>query len=170
MSFAQKARVKGVILDELKNPVERVTVSALDKITFTNENGFYTINHINKSIVNQAHYTSAKFERGQSEFDFCGLTEEFLGTCKAPFVKESQVKIGMQFLECLPIKANGTVLVIGEVTDIFIPDDAIDINGHIDIGQIDTIGISGLSNYYQLEKLSSLPYARVSELPDFAEQ
>jgi hypothetical protein len=43
MSFAQKARVKGVILDELKNPVERVTVTALDKITFTNENGFYTI-------------------------------------------------------------------------------------------------------------------------------
>jgi hypothetical protein len=43
ISFAQKARVKGVILDELKNPVERVTVTALDKITFTNENGFYTI-------------------------------------------------------------------------------------------------------------------------------
>jgi len=43
MSFAQKARVKGVILDELKNPVERVTVTALDKTTFTNENGFYTI-------------------------------------------------------------------------------------------------------------------------------
>lgn len=43
MSFAQKARVKGVILDELKNPVEQVKVTALDKITFTNENGFYTI-------------------------------------------------------------------------------------------------------------------------------
>jgi hypothetical protein len=43
ISFAQKARVKGVILDELKNPVEQVKVTALDKITFTNENGFYTI-------------------------------------------------------------------------------------------------------------------------------
>jgi hypothetical protein len=43
MSFAQKARVKGVILDELKNPVENVSIQLESKITFTNENGFYSI-------------------------------------------------------------------------------------------------------------------------------
>lgn len=43
ISFAQKARVKGIILDELKKPVVQVKVTALDKITFTNENGFYSI-------------------------------------------------------------------------------------------------------------------------------
>ncbi|HLO74728.1 MAG TPA: TonB-dependent receptor [Flavobacterium sp.] len=42
-AFSQKARVKGVILDEFKNPVENVTVKAAEKVTVTNENGFYII-------------------------------------------------------------------------------------------------------------------------------
>ena len=35
--------MKGVILDELKNPVENVSIQLESKITFTNENGFYSI-------------------------------------------------------------------------------------------------------------------------------
>ncbi len=42
-AFSQKARVKGVILDEFKNPIENVTVKADSKVTVTNENGFYII-------------------------------------------------------------------------------------------------------------------------------
>lgn len=40
---AQKARVKGVILDEFNNPVENVTVKVGDKGTVSNENGFYLL-------------------------------------------------------------------------------------------------------------------------------
>jgi len=43
VAFGQKARVKGVILDELKNPIKNVTVKAAEKLTTTNENGFYVI-------------------------------------------------------------------------------------------------------------------------------
>lgn len=43
VAFSQKARVKGVILDEFKNPIENVTVKADGKVTVTNENGFYII-------------------------------------------------------------------------------------------------------------------------------
>ena len=43
ISFAQKARVKGVILDELKNPVENVAIQVESKVAFSNENGFYSI-------------------------------------------------------------------------------------------------------------------------------
>lgn len=43
VTFAQKARVKGVILDEMQNPIEQVTVKGLDKVVFTNANGFYTL-------------------------------------------------------------------------------------------------------------------------------
>ena len=42
-SFAQTARVKGVILDEANKPVENVSVTCLDKSTTSNENGFYLI-------------------------------------------------------------------------------------------------------------------------------
>lgn len=43
ISFAQTARVKGVILDEANNPVENVSITCLDKSTTSNENGFYLI-------------------------------------------------------------------------------------------------------------------------------
>ena len=42
-SFAQTARVKGVILDEFNSPVENVSVKVGEKGTVTNKNGFYTI-------------------------------------------------------------------------------------------------------------------------------
>ena len=61
------------------------------------ESGFYTINHIHSSFVEQAHYTSAKFEKNESEFEKCGFTEEYLFDFNAPFVKESKLKIGLKF-------------------------------------------------------------------------
>jgi flavin reductase (DIM6/NTAB) family NADH-FMN oxidoreductase RutF len=155
------------LLGFISRPGKLVPRHTLENIK---ENKFYTINHINESIVEQAHYTSAKFDKDQSEFELCGLSEEYLYGFKAPFVKESHLKLGMQFLECLPIKANGTVLIIGEITEIVIPDAAIDDKGHINIGQINTVGISGLNNYYQVLKITSFPYARVNELPDFSNQ
>lgn len=155
------------LLGFITRPDDKVPRHTLGNIK---ENGFYTINHIHKSIIEQAHCTSAKFDKGQSEFNLCGLTEEYLLSFKAPFVKESHLKLGMQFLEAIPIKANGTELIIGEITDVFMPDDAIDNHGHIDIGQMNTVGISGLNNYYQVQKIASLPYARLNELPDFSKQ
>lgn len=152
------------LLGFIARPDTKVRRHTLENIK---ENGFYTINHVNESIIKHAHYTSAKFDKNQSEFELCGLTEEYLFDFKAPFVKESQLKLGMQFLECLPIKANGTVLFIGEIVDIFIPDHAIDDLGHVNIGSLNSVGISGLNNYYKIEKIASFPYARVSELPDF---
>lgn len=42
-TFAQTARVKGVILDEFNSPVENVSVKVGDKGTVTNANGFYLL-------------------------------------------------------------------------------------------------------------------------------
>ena len=43
-ALAQKARVKGVILDEFKNPVENVSVTENSRGTTTNKNGNNTTN------------------------------------------------------------------------------------------------------------------------------
>ncbi len=43
VSFAQTARVKGIILDENNNPVDEVNVAAEGKNTKTNANGFYEL-------------------------------------------------------------------------------------------------------------------------------
>lgn len=130
------------------------------------ENGVYTINHIHPEFTMQAHYTSAKFEGGISEFERCGLTEEYIANYHAPFVKESHFKIGMRFKEAIPIPLNGTTLIIGEIEYIFIPDSAM-VNDDIDLEQANSVGISGLNSYYELKKIAQYPYVRVSEVPNF---
>lgn len=42
-SFAQKARIKGIVLDENKQPIENVSVSSPTSNTVTNSNGFYVL-------------------------------------------------------------------------------------------------------------------------------
>ncbi|MEM6967707.1 MAG: flavin reductase, partial [Bacteroidota bacterium] len=40
--------------------------------------GYYTINQVRTDFIKKAHYTSAKFEKGASEFRACELTEQYL--------------------------------------------------------------------------------------------
>lgn len=150
------------LLGFISRPIGEVPRHTYDNIM---QNRVYTINHIHRSFAQKAHYTSAKFDRGISEFDSCGLTEEYVPDFKAPFVRESKLKIGMEFLESLPIKRNGTLLMIGEVQHLFIADEAI--GEDIDLSAINGVGISGLNSYYDLKKINRFPYARIGELPDF---
>lgn len=152
------------LLGFISRPDSEVRRHTLENIV---ESQVYTINHVHQSIVQQAHFTSANFEKEQSEFKHCGLTEEYLFDFKAPFVKESRLKLGMQFLESLPIKANGTLMVIGEIQHVIIPEGVINEEGHIDLVALNTVGLSGLNNYYAVEKIATFPYARVQELPGF---
>ena len=130
------------------------------------QTGYYTINHIHSEFVKKAHYTSAKFPSNVSEFSACGLSEEYIDGFKAPFVKESTFKIGMRFKEVIDIKANGTVLVIGEIEQLIFPDSAF-LDGEIDLEASGGIGISGLNTYYALRKIESYPYAKLNEIPQF---
>ena len=47
--------------------------------TFENilQSGVYTINQVNKSIYKQAHQTSARYDKEESEFDATGLTPQY---------------------------------------------------------------------------------------------
>lgn len=130
------------------------------------ENNHYTINHIHPEFIKQAHYTSAKFSEDVSEFERCKLTEEYIENFDAPFIKESHFKIGMKFVEAINIKANGTVLIIGEIEHLIIPDSAM-VEGDIDLEASHSVGISGLNSYYSLKKIDTFPYAHVNETPEF---
>jgi len=130
------------------------------------QTGYYTINHIHSEFVKKAHYTSAKFPSNVSEFSACQLSEEYINGFKAPFVKESTFKIGMRFKEVIDIKANGTVLVIGEIEQLIFPDNAF-VDGDIDLEASGGVGISGLNTYYALKKIESYPYAKLNEIPQF---
>ncbi len=131
------------------------------------ENNCYTINHIHINDVQKAHYTSVKFDKNISEFDACNFSEEYIEDFPAPFVKASPLKIGMQFVEEIPIKANGTIMMIGKIKHIIFPDGILSEEGYLDLQQLGSAGISGLNTYYAVKKLASFPYARLHELPDF---
>lgn len=140
---------------------------SVERHTYTNikETNHFTINHINKEIFKQAHQTSARYEKDISEFDVCGLTPEYTETIKAPYVKESKIKIGLKFLEEQEIKSNGTIFIIGEIREILLPDDVILADGFVDIEKAGTIAISGLDSYHETNKIARLSYAKPSEVP-----
>ncbi|WP_425637999.1 flavin reductase family protein [Algoriphagus yeomjeoni] len=130
------------------------------------ETGFYTINHVSEAFIQKAHYTSAKLEKGESEFERMQLEAEYIGDFHAPFVKESSVKIGMKHVESIPLP-NGCIFVIGSVEMIICPDDTINDLGQLDLEGYSGVGISGLNTYYGLKKLDSFPYVRENEIPEF---
>ena len=72
----------------------------------------------------------------------------------------------MKFKEAMNIKLNGTILVIGEIEHLIIPETAF-VNDDIDLEKTNSVGISGLNSYYELKKIARYPYARVTETPNF---
>lgn len=122
------------------------------------EVGHFTINQVNESIYKQAHQTAARYD--VSEFDATGLTPEFTSTLKAPYVKESKVKIGLRFVEEQHIKVNGTILMIGEVQEIILEDNYLNESNIVQLQQAEAIGVNGLETYYKVEKIAELPYAK----------
>jgi len=122
--------------------------------------GFYTINHITEKIHKQAHQTSARYERDCSEFDETGLTPEFKNNFFAPFVKESNIQLSMEFKEKITLSINNTVLVIGEVKDVYFPENCLQKDGFLDIEKAESITCSGLDSYHKTIQISRLSYAK----------
>lgn len=145
-------------------PTDEVRRDSYNNIKAT---GFYTINHVPSTMLQNAHYTSAKFDEQVSEFDQCGFTPELINDFGAPFVKESPIKIGMRWLGEQPIEQNNTLLMIGEVEVIEVSDLALEDDNHINLEKSISAGVSGLNSYYSLKKEAQFPYARLKELPKF---
>ncbi len=124
------------------------------------ETGFYTINHINEKIHKQAHQTSARYDRNCSEFDVTGLHAEYKNNFLAPFVQESAVKIAMEFKEKITLSINNTILIIGEVKEVYFPSDCTHADGYLDIEKAETITCSGLDSYHKTKRISRLSYAK----------
>lgn len=124
------------------------------------ETGFYTINHINESIFKKAHQTSARYEKGVSEFDATGLKSEFKNDFFAPFVAESKVQLGIEFKQKIDISINNTTMIIGEIVQIYIPENCLLDDGFIDLEKANTITCSGLDSYHKTIQLDRLSYAK----------
>jgi flavin reductase (DIM6/NTAB) family NADH-FMN oxidoreductase RutF len=127
------------------------------------ETRFYTINHINENIYKQAHQTSARYEKEISEFDATGLKSEYKNDFFAPFVAESNIQLGIEFKEKIDITINNTIMVIGEILQIYIPESCLKEDGFVDLEKANTITCSGLDSYHKTIQLDRLSYAKPDE-------
>ncbi|MCF8254564.1 MAG: flavin reductase [Bacteroidia bacterium] len=140
----------------IQRPIE------VERHTYENikETGYYTINHVPLEYYKAAHQTSARFNKEQSEFDACGFTPFYSPKHLAPYVGESPIKIGLELKEEIKITSNNTILIVGEIKELFLDPSFILENGMIDLGLARTILVHGLETYYKAEKIGALPYAK----------
>jgi flavin reductase (DIM6/NTAB) family NADH-FMN oxidoreductase RutF len=131
------------------------------------KNLYYTINHVHEQFIEKAHFTSAKFDENISEFDACKLTAENLNNFKAPFVKESEIKIGLKFVEEIKINLNNTILMIGHIEHLYMNPDIILPDGNINLNSVNDVCVSGLETYHKVKQIEKFSYAKKANLPEF---
>jgi len=127
------------------------------------ETGVFTINHISKDQIEDAHHTSAKYPENVSEFDQTKLVEEYKLDCFAPFVKEAPVQIACRYVNDYLIKENDTLLVVGAVEHLFIQDEMLLEDGWVQLDKGDVVTINGIDGYALPKFLERFPYARPKE-------
>lgn len=136
-----------------------------ERNTYNNilETGFYTLNHIHEGIYKHAHQTSARYDKNLSEFDQTGLNPVYKNNFQAPFVEESHIQIGLVFREKIDIAINNTTLIIGEIVQIYIPENGLLHDGFVDLEKANSLTCSGLDSYHKTIQLDRLSYAKPNE-------
>lgn len=122
--------------------------------------GKYTLNHIYDGILEDAHHTSAKYDSSISEFDVTTLQEEYKDDFFAPFVKDCPIQLAMSYVEEYPIKANNTILLIGRIEKLYVPDELLEKDGFINLSKGKVATINGLDGYAVPELKTRLEYQR----------
>lgn len=129
----------------------------LQNITDTKE---YTVNYVHAEHYKKAHQTSARYEKGISEFEKAGFKESYHYGCHAPFVEDAVVKIALKFEESIPITLNGTILIIGSVMQVEIDDTLVGQDGFVNLSAAEILISQGLDAYFVSKEIGRLPYAK----------
>ncbi len=140
---------------------------SVERHTLTNieQTGAYTVNHLNEHIYQQAHQTSARYPSTISEFEATGLTPLWQPGYIAPFVAESHLRFYLELQEKIPLTINGTILLIGKITGIWLPDGAVQSDGFVDIEKAGSLTCSGLDSYHRTQRIARLSYAKTDTKP-----
>jgi flavin reductase (DIM6/NTAB) family NADH-FMN oxidoreductase RutF len=141
----------------LINRPDCVQRDTLQNIRETKE---YTLNYIRSGQYEKAHQTSARYNKGISEFEQVGFEELYYPLCNAPFVKDAVVKISMKLEDFIPIPLNGTILIVGSIMQVDIDAVLIGTDGYIALSDADVLISQGLDAYFVSKPIGRLPYAK----------
>lgn len=131
-----------------------------DTLENIQQTGVYTFNQVNSDIIAQAHQTSARYDVGISEFTETGLTPYFSDAIKAPYVAESNLKVGMKLESIQRLKINQTELIIGRIIEVIVDENSVAKDGYVDIESLDSVAISGLDAYHTTKTINRFDYAK----------
>ena len=121
---------------------------------------YFTVNHVNKNDIEDAHHTSAKYPNLISEFDKTDLQEEFLGDFIAPYVKSSNIKLGCKYLNEYEIKENSTILIVASIEELYVKNNILKEDGWLKLDEANTVAINGLDGYVETQLLKRFEYAK----------
>jgi flavin reductase (DIM6/NTAB) family NADH-FMN oxidoreductase RutF len=136
---------------------QRAENDTLDNIKQTGE---YTLNNVLPAWYKQAHQASATYPSGVSEFEMCAFEANYVENFKAPFVKQSTIKIGLELREIIDMAINRTTIVVGEIVHIALDDTLPDDDGFVDPIKAGSVTVVGLDSYYTAQPLARLAYAK----------
>jgi flavin reductase (DIM6/NTAB) family NADH-FMN oxidoreductase RutF len=120
----------------------------------------YTLSFVQSNDVKKAHQTSARYDKGVSEFEQVGFHEYYFEDCFAPAVSQAVVKIAMRLEETIPIKLNGTIMIIGSIQQISIEDTLVSKDGFVSLSDANVLISQGLDAYFESKAIGRLPYAK----------
>ncbi|MCB7481113.1 flavin reductase family protein [Christiangramia sediminis] len=121
---------------------------------------FFTVNHIHEKMIEKAHQTAAKYDEDISEFLKTGLSEEYLDDFHAPYVKQSEIKLGCKYLNEYEIKENDTLLVVASIEHIYFDEGIQMPDGWLRLDDAGTVTVNGLDGYSLPSLLDRFHYAR----------
>ena len=124
------------------------------------EKKVFTVNHISKEKIDDAHQTSAKYDENISEFDKTNFQPEYKKNWGAPFVKDSTVQLGCKYINEYYIKENGCSMIVASIEIIFIRKGLLQNDGWVDLSKGDVITVNGLDAYALPKTIKRLKYAR----------
>ncbi len=125
----------------------------------------YTLNSVPIDRLASAHQCSARYPQEVSEFAANGFTPWYSKQQPAPYVGESALRIGLKMVDKIDIPLNGTMLLIGEVQEIWVAENALEADGNLRFDLLEAAGVGGLDTYYRFEAAARFGYAKPNELP-----
>ncbi len=131
-----------------------------DTLANIKNTGVFTVNHVSKDFVEQAHQCSARYESETSEFEATGLQVQLANAIKAPYVEEAKIKMALQVEQVTKIELNNTELVIGRIVEVIIPNDSLLDDGYVDIEKYHSVAVSCLDSYHSTDRIDRYSYAK----------
>ena len=128
------------------------------------ETSYFTVNHIHEKMIEQAHQTAAKYDENISEFNKTGLSEQYLHDFHAPYVKQSEIKLGCKYLNEYHIKENDTLLVVAAIEHIYFDEGIQMPDGWLRLDDAGTVAVNGLDGYALPSLLDRFHYARPNQV------